>query len=61
MKNDISTKLKKYMKDNSCTQKEIANKVGISESTVSYYLTGKRYPGFNILKKFQKTLKIQFI
>lgn len=40
--NTIREDLKKYLEDNGIKNKFIANKIGLSESMISYFLNGKK-------------------
>ena len=49
-------KLLKYiiiLKDSGQTLKQIAEKTGLDESSISYYLRGKRQVGMNAVSKFE--------
>lgn len=46
--------LKHYMADNNMTPKELSVKVGLHESTLGYYVSGKRTPSYEQLIKICK-------
>ena len=43
--------LRKIRKENGMTMKDLADKIGVSESAISQYENGKRQPGFETLKE----------
>ncbi|WP_413506289.1 LexA family protein [Brochothrix thermosphacta] len=47
----ISSNIKKYIKENNITQKELANKVGISPSTMSDYMNLRSNPSHGVIQK----------
>lgn len=42
------------------TQKQAANELGVSESTLLKYEQGKSYPDVKVLKKIEKLYKIPY-
>lgn len=48
-KTTISNTLNKLIEDNNITQAQLANDLGISNMTISYYTTGKRIPSVDML------------
>ena len=53
--------LKSYMKENSLTQKDVADMLGISEAAVSRYMSFDRVPSADIQKKICAILGIETI
>lgn len=51
-------KIKLLRKQNNLTLKELAEKIGVAESTVSLYENGKREPSLDILKKIAKIFNV---
>lgn len=51
MENNFIEILKDFLIDNNLTQTAFAKKVGIKQSQVSEWLTGKAKPGYDILKQ----------
>ena len=51
METDLIKQLNDYMKKNYISQKQLAITLGISESTISRYLSGARVPNKNIMIK----------
>jgi transcriptional regulator with XRE-family HTH domain len=56
MSNVMGTKIKDLSKQQNITQKELAEKVGITEATLSRYITGEREPKAETLSKIAKEL-----
>lgn len=54
---DFDTKLKMRMSEKRMSQRELANKAGITEAAVSRYVGGSRQPGARILKKLADALE----
>ena len=48
---NLGKKIKEYRKLNNITQQELANKLGISRSTLSYYENGEVEPNIYTLLK----------
>lgn len=44
-------KLKKLRKGLKLTQQQLAERVGVAKSVVSYYESGERYPSYDVLVK----------
>lgn len=61
MKTDIIKHLKTYMRENGISQRQLADKLGVSESAVSRYLAYQRIPNNNILLKIEKIIGISTI
>jgi DNA-binding Xre family transcriptional regulator len=53
---EFGRKLRKLMFRKGLTQIELANKVGISQATLSNYITGRNMPGFYIIDKLARAL-----
>lgn len=51
MENDFVKILKEFISENSLTQTAFAKKVGVKQSQVSEWLSGKAKPGYDILKQ----------
>ena len=60
-KEDIAIFIRAKLKDNNMTQRELAERCDITESAVSYYLCGKRYPRSDTLCKIVKALGCDLI
>lgn len=43
--------LKEFLQENNLTQTAFANKIGIKQSQVSEWLSGKAKPGYDMLKQ----------
>lgn len=54
--NKFSERLKQSLKDNNISQIELAQKIGMSQSVVNNYCTGKREPTLNVLILISKAL-----
>jgi DNA-binding Xre family transcriptional regulator len=54
---EFSIRLRRLMYRQGITQKELAEETGISEITISNYITGKRTPSFYNVDKISKALK----
>lgn len=57
---EISDKIKQLMTSKKLTQKQLAEKLGIDQSTISSWVRGKTEPSFETLKKIQKVFGISF-
>lgn len=55
---NFSVILQQYLKLNNKTQKQLADDLHVSSSTISGYCLGTRLPDLNMLKKIQKKLNI---
>ena len=51
-------KVKELMNQQNITQKELAELSGITEASVSRYLSGERTPRIDIVINFAKALKV---
>lgn len=47
----FAEKLKALRKSQKLTQQELANRLGVAKSVVSYYESGNRYPSYDVLIK----------
>ena len=52
----FSERLSSLMRENQFTQKELAEKVAVTESAMSYYLKGTRIPRSDVLKRIAQAL-----
>lgn len=52
----FSDRVFELMKKNGLNQKELAQKVGVTESAMSYYIKGERTPRSDVLKRIAITL-----
>ncbi len=48
---NFGEKLKDLMKGQHLSQKQLADRLGVSKSIVSYYESGDRYPSYDVLVK----------
>lgn len=53
---EFARRLKKMMYIRSMTQKELANKVGVSENAMSSYINGRRVPKTYMVQRIAETL-----
>lgn len=51
---DFGKKIKKLRKQVNLSQKQLADRIGVSDSTISYYETSVRYPSPDMLITFAK-------
>ena len=51
--------LKKYRLKNNLTQSQMAKKIGTSQSYYSMLETGAKKPGFSMINRLAKTLKLE--
>ncbi len=51
---NFGVKLKALRKGQSLTQQQLADRVGVAKSVVSYYESGDRYPSYDILIKIAR-------
>lgn len=54
---DFSNYLKDYMNNNDITQRELAERLGVSKSTVCKYVTGDREPSTRIKSRYKRCLE----
>ena len=57
MISDLSTKLKELRKGNNLTRKQVAQRIGVSESTIGMYENGSRQPTLENLRKIAHLYK----
>lgn len=48
---EFGKKLKSLRKSQQLTQKQLAERIGVAKSIISYYETGNRYPSYDVLVK----------
>ena len=58
MTKTIGQKLKAFRKTNKLTMKVLAVRLGVDESTISYYESGKKLPGYEVCRKIKNELGI---
>ncbi len=58
MESNFSKKLKKIMFEKGFTQKDLAEKLGVSQAFISSWQVGKRNPKLSSMKKISKALNI---
>ncbi len=58
MENNFSEILKDFLSENSLTQVEFANAVGVKQSQVSEWLKGKAKPGYDALKSMSVAFNV---
>ncbi len=51
---NFGVKLKALRKGQSLTQQQLADRIGVAKSVVSYYESGDRYPSYDILIKIAR-------
>lgn len=51
-------KLKELRLENNLTQKQLAERLGIANSIISYYESGNRFPSYDVLVKISKTFHV---
>jgi transcriptional regulator with XRE-family HTH domain len=56
--NTIGKKIKKLRNDRKMTQQELADEIGVSESTVSLYESDTRKPSFKALSRIAKVFDV---
>lgn len=56
MSTTVGEKIKQLRKAQKMTQKELAEKMGLSKSTIAMYEIGKNYPNLNIIKQLCRIL-----
>lgn len=58
MTNKFSKKLKKIMYEKGFTQKDLAEKLGVSQAFISSWQVGKRNPKLSSIKKISEALNV---
>lgn len=51
---NFGQKLKKLRTSQKLTQQQLAERIGVAKSVVSYYESGDRYPSYDVLVKIAK-------
>lgn len=54
----LADRMKQLRIENHLTQKQVADRLGIQKSTVSYYELGDRLPSYDVLIKFAKLFNV---
>ncbi len=54
-------RLKEIMYEKRTTQKDLASKLGVDQTMISHWMTGKRNPNLNTIKRISKALNIPII
>ena len=55
---DFGEKLRKLRKESGLTQKQLADRLGLAKSIVSYYENGSRYPSYDVLVKLARIFHV---
>ena len=50
--------LKKALKEANCTQRDLADRIGVSQPIISYWLSGERTPGIARIRRIAQALSI---
>ncbi len=58
---NLGKKIKEYRKLNNITQQELANKLGISRSTLSYYENGEVEPNIYTLLTIKTIIQLHYL
>ena len=61
MPSDFSQKIYQLRKENNMTQLELANKINVSDKTISKWETGKSLPDITMLEKLSQALNISIV
>lgn len=48
----LSDRMKEIRLENHLTQQQVADRIGVHKSAISYYELGYRYPSYDVLVKF---------
>ena len=51
---NFGPKLRELRKNHKLTQQQLAERVGVSKSVISYYESGDRYPSYDVLVKIAR-------
>lgn len=55
---NFGEKLKQLRKNQKMTQQQLAERLGVAKSVVSYYESGDRYPSYDVLIKIANTYHV---
>lgn len=55
---NFGEKLKQLRKSQKMTQQQLAERLGVAKSVVSYYESGDRYPSYDVMIKIAKTFHV---
>ena len=55
---NFGVRLKKIHKNKHLTQQQLADRLGVAKSVVSYYETGDRFPSYDVLIKIARTFHV---
>lgn len=55
---DFGIRLKTLRKGRHLTQQQLADRLGVAKSVVSYYETGDRFPSYDVLIKIARTFHV---
>lgn len=55
---NFGERLKMLRKGQKLTQQELANRLGVAKSVVSYYESGDRFPSYDVLIKIARTFHV---
>ena len=55
---DFRIRLKTLRKGRHLTQQQLADRLGVAKSVVSYYETGDRFPSYDVLIKIARTFHV---
>lgn len=54
----FGSKLKSLRKELNLTQEQLAKRIGVAKSVVSYYESGERYPSYDVLVKLTNVFHV---
>lgn len=54
---NFGAKLKKLRTSQKLTQQQLADRIGVAKSVVSYYESGDRYPSYDVLVKIARIFR----
>jgi len=55
---ELGLKMKMLRKEQNLTQKQLAERIGVAKSIVSYYESGNRYPSYDVLVKIARVFHV---
>jgi transcriptional regulator with XRE-family HTH domain len=55
---DLGEKIKSLRKSKNMTQKDLADRIGVSKSIISSYESGIRYPSYDVLVKMARIFHV---